>query len=641
MASDRIEKELHMQLPHFPRNPDIVLSPVVCCSSSCPGCELGPTGAPRAGSMPTDTTGMSGIVKEVRVGSEKDGTRGNEDCGKVIDSGNHIPKLPAMKAIDRRKGEGVLSSSSSAQARASNYVDRARASFSSPQYQYWEIPTIEPFGPGNQGKRTTFKLNPSAAEFVPSLASSTVSMTTVPSGEFTALMKGDHNSINLDTDILTLPTRIGFGLPHSIAAGVTHIGVGKSGISSLTSQSTTVVPWLTAETTEMGINQAQRDLESGEKHRKQQSQRHAGTVAGSVSPTVYGMTNILGMTMMEDPASEANEDEDSVIWGSNRNCKGKEVAQDKETDAGNVPPRSADPRLWPEYQEIKPSNHSLWRNDERPRKSYTHKFIKNILYLNHLSNAITSHPTGHPSLAKIETDTMYRLYGDHRVSVVVDKKSLADRLSSASLVVHKAAGESPALALPRKVSRARVGQFMAKNGGLMRSIWRGQGWAMAEIMGRQRWMEGWKEAAGLYSMDDGEDGEEDGGVSITEPQASGEGSQARGIREHAGDEERSVETEHWSDYTWNDEAWVDMDESGDDEGDTPGYQSGEEYDEEDDDETVEERYKRLNEVMARMGLIELRRMTPGPFDATCDLGSRTIIDGQILDEEDADDVSDG
>ncbi|RPB28132.1 hypothetical protein L211DRAFT_486886 [Terfezia boudieri ATCC MYA-4762] len=276
---------------------------------------------------------------------------------------------------------------------------------------------------------------------------------------------------------------------------------------------------------------------------RQMHQQTSETMVDTPGSSVHDITDYLSNFAMEDPASEADQDEDPVIPDNNRKRKGKEVVRDQEADADNVSQHS---------------NHAVW-NKERPGENNTS--IENTQNLYHFRNTINSHPMSPPSSPNVETDTIRGSYTDQASSAVVEKNSLANHMSTASLAVHNRAGVPPVLGLPEKMTPARLGQKATKNGGLMRSIWQGQGWAMAHEMGRERWIEGWK------------------GVG--------------GCREERMDGEAVSQNEQ-------------------------GEQTGVEDDDEDDDETPEERDKRLDEVMASMGLIELRRMVPGPFHFTCD-----------------------
>jgi len=204
---------------------------------------------------------------------------------------------------------------------------------------------------------------------------------------------------------------------------------------------------------------------------------------------------------------------------------------------------------------------------------------------------------------------------DHKVSVVVEKRSPGDRISTTKVIIHNDGGEPPALGLPRKVSPAHVGQEMAKNAGLMRAVWKGQGRAVAGSMGKQKWIEAWKGVARNYS-DDGEDDGEDGGVDIQGQGDSEEGGQSEIVHGNDRGGNLEVDTEHWSDHAWTNEEWGGEDETMDDNDyaqDWLEHSDGED-DGDDGDETADERDQRLDEVMARMGLIEIRRMTPDPFD---------------------------
>lgn len=205
------------------------------------------------------------------------------------------------------------------------------------------------------------------------------------------------------------------------------------------------------------------------------------------------------------------------------------------------------------------------------------------------------------------------------MSVVVERKSPGDRIATTSLVVHQSGGSPPARSLPRNVNPAHVGQEMTKNGGLMRSVWKGQGLAMAGVMGRKSWADEWKRVGERRSWED-EGGREDGGVAIVERLGGGQGGRGRGHGEYSSGED-------WGNNTWADEN-LGEDESMDDEQHAQNKQwkrNGEEDDDEDDDESADERNTRLDKVIASMGLIELRRMAQAPFDMGCDAGLGMVV----------------
>ena len=220
------------------------------------------------------------------------------------------------------------------------------------------------------------------------------------------------------------------------------------------------------------------------------------------------------------------------------------------------------------------------------------------------------------------------------MSVVVERRSPGDRIATTSLVVHQSDGLPPARSLPRNVNPAHVGQEMTKNGGLMRSVWKGQGLAMAGVMGRKSWADEWKRVGERRSWED-EGGREDGGVAIVERLGGSQGGGGRGLGEYSSGERGCVRMEDWGNNTWADENWGE-DESMDDEQHAQNKQwkqnSEEDDEDEDEDESADERNTRLDKVMASMGLIELRRMTQAPFDMGCDAGLGMAVDVENVGE---------
>ncbi|KAF8454481.1 hypothetical protein BGX38DRAFT_1267762 [Terfezia claveryi] len=528
------------------------------------------------------------------MGQEQNVLReGSGETRKGVDSGNPIVTPASTRAFGRSNGESI-SATPVRQETALSYVQRARAL----QYRDSLWPSVS--GPSNQGGRS-FTFNPAAPEFIPSLTSSTVSTPIILNGGLITTTEGHHISSSLGTNILTFPIMMDSYLFPIIAIGVAPISIGYSIIPLLAPQPPTFVPWSAVETAEGNSIQGSRDLTSEGNMGRQIHQQTAETMADTPGSGAHDITDYLGNFAMGDPTSEADQDEDPVIRDNNRKRKGKEVVRDQEGDADNV---------------SKKSNHAMW-NKERPGENYTS--IENTHYLNHFGNTLNSHYMGHPSSPKVETGTIRGSYTHQSSSSVVEKKSLANRMSTASFAVHKSAGRLPVPGLPEKMTPARLGQMATKNGGLMRSIWQGQGWAMAQQMGREGWVKSWKEVGGGKHQE--------------------EFLEDRDI----GPNDLDLE-EHWTVYEWTDEDWDARGESMDGEAVTQnkqGEQTGVEDDDEDDDETSDERDKRLEEVMAGMGLIELRRMVPGPFQFTGDEDCTPVADEDNLEAGDGDDVLGG
>jgi len=329
---------------------------------TCPRQELGATAAIADPTEGTRTTGAGaeGVVVELTVGLGRDVIRGSSGEGWGIDvgSGNHGATPAYREGIDGSNGEVTSPSYFARPAAAPSYVQAARAS----QYCMQEWPTVDFSGPSNQGARRSFRFNPEAAEFIPSLPLSTLSTPTVSLGGSINITREQYNITSVGT---STPTTIDSYPSSRISTGVTLMSLQYTVISSPTVQPTNSVPWSKIETTDVDVNQSPRDWAPAGNQGEQQHHGQTSIIADSSEPGVFGNT-ILSNYSMEDPTSEPDEeDDDPVTRANNRKRKGKDVVRDQVADADNVSLRPADPRLCPGYQEKKPSNRSMWKKERR------------------------------------------------------------------------------------------------------------------------------------------------------------------------------------------------------------------------------------------------------------------------------------